>query len=517
MQKQKDNLFRPVCYFSKRTTESESKFHSYELEMLAIVNALNRFRVYLHGIKFKIVTDCNSVKMALNKKEINTRINRWALVLQNFNYELEHRDGNKMKHVDALSRSHNILVLEGNTFEQSLSLKQTQDTEIIKIRNILENREHPLYELRNGLVYRKSKDKILFYVPSCMEYQMMHMYHNEMGHMGVDKTCELILRSYWFPKIRIKVKIHIDNCLRCIEYNPNFGTREGFLNNIPKGNTPFETIHVDHYGPLQKSKYGYKHIFLIVDGFTKFVKLYPCKTTQSQESIKHLQAYFKNYSKPVRLISDRGSCFTSIKFKEFLSELNIKHVLIATGAPRANGQVERVNRTLTAVLGKLSPNIDGWYEMLDKAEFVLNNTINRSINNTPARLLFGRDQLGAVDDNLRLYLESFNENEDINVIREKAASKIVEVQESNKLYYDKHRKAPHVYAEGEYVMVSNVDTTIGANKKLIPKYRGPYVIKTVLPHDRYEVTDIIGFQNSQIPYDGILDVTRIRPYALEQK
>lgn len=62
-------------------------------------------------------------------------------------------------------------------------------------------------------------------------------------------------------------------------------------------------------------------------------------------------------------------------------------------------------------------------------------------------------------------------------------------------------------------MVANVDTTPGVSKKLIPKYRGPYVIKKVLPNDRYIVTDILGFQNTQIPYDGVLDVSRLKPYS----
>lgn len=60
MQKQNYNLFRPTFYLLLRTSSAESLYHSYELEMLAIVNALNRFRAYLHGIIFKIATDCNN-------------------------------------------------------------------------------------------------------------------------------------------------------------------------------------------------------------------------------------------------------------------------------------------------------------------------------------------------------------------------------------------------------------------------------------------------------------------------
>jgi len=63
------------------------------------------------------------------------------------------------------------------------------------------------------------------------------------------------------------------------------------------------------------------------------------------------------YSRPRRIISDRGTCFTSFEFSSFLSERNIGHVKVATAAPQANGQVERINRVLTPMLGKLSEPI----------------------------------------------------------------------------------------------------------------------------------------------------------------
>jgi len=65
-----------------------------------------------------------------------------------------------MAHIDALSRCNNILVLEGNTFEQVLSIKQNQNTEINKIRNRIGKAK--LYELRDGLIYRKIKTSCYF-------------------------------------------------------------------------------------------------------------------------------------------------------------------------------------------------------------------------------------------------------------------------------------------------------------------------------------------------------------------
>lgn len=52
-------------------------------------------------------------------------------------------------------------------------------------------------------------------------------------------------------------------------------------------------------------------------------------------------------------MSDRGSCFTSSDFKNFLEENDIQHIKIATFSPEANGQVERVNRSLGPMIAKL--------------------------------------------------------------------------------------------------------------------------------------------------------------------
>lgn len=79
VQRKSDKKWHPVFYFSKRTTEQEAKYHSFELETLAVIYALRRFRIYLQGIRFKIITDCNSLKLTLEKKDLNPRIARWAL------------------------------------------------------------------------------------------------------------------------------------------------------------------------------------------------------------------------------------------------------------------------------------------------------------------------------------------------------------------------------------------------------------------------------------------------------
>lgn len=119
LQKQKDGILHPIMFFSKQTTDAESRYSSYELECLAIVYAIKRFHVYLYSRPFTIITDCDSLRLTLEKKDILPRIMRWAMFLQDYDYKIEHRPKDRMRHVDALSRCHNILILEEDEFSSS--------------------------------------------------------------------------------------------------------------------------------------------------------------------------------------------------------------------------------------------------------------------------------------------------------------------------------------------------------------------------------------------------------------
>lgn len=114
----------PVAYFSRQTSISERGYHSFELETLAIVQSIKRFRSLLYGRFFTIVTDCAALRSTFSKNELNLRIGRWVMYLNEYNYETKHRNNTRMRHVVALSRNplvqyKNILaitIVEGDWF-----------------------------------------------------------------------------------------------------------------------------------------------------------------------------------------------------------------------------------------------------------------------------------------------------------------------------------------------------------------------------------------------------------------
>ncbi|GFX90430.1 uncharacterized protein TNCV_2073081 [Trichonephila clavipes] len=89
---------------------------------------------------FKIVTDCSAFQKTMQKKELITRIARWALQLEEFDYEIEHRAGSRMKHVDALSR-YPVMMVCNDTLTSNLKKSQEEDDNIQTLKSLLEKQE----------------------------------------------------------------------------------------------------------------------------------------------------------------------------------------------------------------------------------------------------------------------------------------------------------------------------------------------------------------------------------------
>jgi len=85
------------------------------------------FRHYLHGRQFTVYTDCNSLKASKTKAELTPRVQRWWSYMQVFKFDIEYRPGDRMAHVDFLSRNP---VLEDSKNSKGITEKRINVTEI---------------------------------------------------------------------------------------------------------------------------------------------------------------------------------------------------------------------------------------------------------------------------------------------------------------------------------------------------------------------------------------------------
>ena len=96
----------PIAYGSQTLTVHQKNYDTTQLEALAVIWALKKYRHYLYGKKFKIITDHKALVWLLNsdKPNQNSKIVRWRMTLQDYDYEIKHKEGKSHQSVDAMSR-----------------------------------------------------------------------------------------------------------------------------------------------------------------------------------------------------------------------------------------------------------------------------------------------------------------------------------------------------------------------------------------------------------------------------
>ncbi|GFV39598.1 retrovirus-related Pol polyprotein from transposon 17.6 [Trichonephila clavipes] len=243
-------------------------------------------------------------------------------------------------------------------------------------------------------------------------------------------------------------------------------------------------LHLYKYGRKTElhtdaCKQGYGAILLQEAEDGKLHPVTTCRKRQIQQkkmsaenALEKLKQQQKTFGNPIRIISDRGSAFTSKLFNDYCDEENIQHLQIATGVPRGNGQVERIHRTLIPVLTKLSlDDSTKWYKYVDRLQRILNSTISRSTKWTPFELLVGIKMRNKEDILIKdLLLEEMAKQllEQREFLRNDAKKNIETLQSENRKTYNRRRKKASLYKEGDLVAIQR--TQFGAGLKLRPKY-----------------------------------------------
>lgn len=398
-----NDTWKPVAYYSRSTSPTERHMHSYELETLAVVEGLERFKYYVFGKPIKVITDCNAVKTAMTKKDLIPRIARWWLRIQEYDIDIEHRSEQQMCHVDALSRKPNEqsrelepatlqvdkVDIDINDWLFSMQLQDQKLQEIAKKVGDKDKEMQKCYVLDHGRLYKIHNQQKLWVVPKSLRYKVTQDAHEKTGHLSVDRTIEKIQQLMWLPRMRNFVKSFVKSCVECAYNKQPGGTKEGEYHFSDVDPVPFKTIHLDHLGPFPKSCKRNEHVLVLIDAFTKYTIIRAVPSTATKYVVKILDDVTSFFGMPDRIISDRGTAFTSKDFKKYCNDSSIKHVLNAVRTPRANGQVERMNRTILSMLLPSTQNERRWDDELRTIQWTINDMKNSTTGCSPHELLYG--------------------------------------------------------------------------------------------------------------------------------
>lgn len=514
-----DGSEKPIAFLSQKLNSAQRNYSVTELECLAAVISIKKFRPYVEGQSFKVITDHASLKWLMNQKDLSGRLARWSLKLQGFHFTIEHRKGKYNIVPDTLSRESidEISIGEDRTSTGiDLGSLEFRSEEYLKLKEsiVAHQSQFPDLMVEKDLVFKRTKfgSDILaveespwkLWVPSGLRLGLIAGFHDppNSSHSGISKTLFKLKQTYYWPRMAVDAHNYITNCTVCKETKaPNFILRPR-MGKAFKTERPFQQIYIDLLGPYPRSKNGNAYIFIVLDHYSKFVLLKAIKRATSALIIDFLaNEVFQLFGVPETVLSDNGSQFTAKDFEGLLKTFGTKHLFTAIYSPQANAS-ERVNRSVVAAIRSyVKTDHSTWDAELSKIAAALRNTVHQSTGFSPNYLVFGQTIIEhASTYSLLRNLEAIPT--DIEVIPPEDFSQLIGErvkrnlekahQAGEKTYNTRSRDVD--YAVGQEIYYRNFtqsDFAKGYNAKLAKKFIKAR-IRAKIGQNRYTLEDLNG-------------------------
>ena len=496
---------RVVGYASRQLNDAEIGLCTTERELVAVIFGVKFFNCYLFGRKFTIITDHRSLKYLMNLPKPSCKQNRWALTLAEYDFEIIHRPGTSISHADSLSRIRVNATSEITDFEpvwdrDYIKATQRQDTELKPIINklLVDNSSEPKFALdEEGLKYRVRKsayqeDRLV--VPALMRNKVLRHYHDLpfSGHSGVLRTTQRITeRIYWYG-LHDDAKMYCNNCISCQKRKTPVSPHLAPLQRFQEVTKPWERVSLDIVGPLKASRRNNRYLLTFIDHFTKYSIILPMHNQTAQTVAKlFVNEVIAKHGTPLRLLTDRGTQFTSNMFREVCKLLQIRQIMTQSYNPKANGMAERPHRVINDILSHFVQEDKEWDEMIPLVSLAMNSAVSSTTGYSPYYLLYGRDIDLPFDDIIRP-TRTNNDSEEAYVTDLHARlheafkitrRKIRESAERQEAYYDRKTK-PVTLKVGDLVLLHTPVIKPHVSRKHNQLWDGPHrIIEQLGPVD----------------------------------
>lgn len=514
-----DGREAPIAYMSQKLNAAQQNYSVTELECLAAILSVERFRQYVEGMTFKIVTDHASLQWLMGLKDLSGRLARWSLRLQSFDFTIEHRKGSLNVVPDALSRTFAEEVVQQHAVER-LMVGDSPDFRTEQYQSIIRGiHEHqnqvPDLRVIDGRVYKKTlganddptsgASTWKLWVPEELTTELIKNAHDppSSAHCGTAKTLEKLRRHYYWPHMGREVYRYVSACQICKQMKaPNFTLRP------PMGGQfvverPFQRLCVDLIGPYPRSKKGNTCALVVLDQFTKFVFVKPLRSATTCAITSFLENdTFQLFGVPETIHTDNGSQFISAEFKRLLSKYAIRHTFTAVYSPQSNAS-ERVNRTLLAAIRTyVKRDHREWDTHLGEIAGALRNVSHSATGYSPYYLVFGHHPIThASEYELLRKLGSFSDGEleviprsdQMNIVRERVIQNLRTAHNKHTNTYNL-RSRNSTFATGQEALRRNFTLSNQAahySAKLAPKFVPCRIVRKI-GHCHYEISDMDG-------------------------
>ena len=495
----------PVAYLSHKFNETESRYHTGEKELLAVILALKAWRCYLHGCPggLTLVTDHHPLTYLQKQPHLSPKQVRWSQFMSQFlPFEWEYIEG-RSNVADPLSRHPMLASISVSHFPERTPpsapfadriqtayaddpwFADTSNTAalICTPDGFWKGGEASASSASNFSAKQPSVEQIVVPDNQQLKHDLLHEFHDSVnaGHPGMERTLELIARYFWWPGMLLDVHQYVRTCSSC---QLNKATHRRIPPIVPLSIPVrrWDSISMDFVTSLPRCA-RFDTICVVVDRLTKFAIFIP--TTEHVTAQKTAELFVKHvasrFGLPSEIVSDRDPRFTSTFWAATLKLFGTKHAMSTPYHPQSDGQTERMNRLLEETLRHyVNANQTNWVSLLPLAEFAINNAWQSTIQSTPFYLNHGqhpRVPAAPPSETEHVGSQSFVSH---------IAAAVQNAKQSMSAAHDRmrarHTGTPPVYTIGQQVLLStkHLATMPGLSSKLSHSWTGPFLINRVI-------------------------------------
>ena len=484
------------------------------LELKAVLFACEKWKKYLIGQKFKIVTDHIALLWLKQQLETGGKLGEWATDLLPFDFDIEYRPGAALGLADAITRRLELAApvleaLEALPTKQELVTAQRSDQfcqHVIHELNMKDRTTLDKYVMNElgilcHLTHARSNPVLRPVIPPVLREQVLRAVHLEAGHAGRE-TARRAAASFYWQNMSDDAEAYTRSCIRCQARNKPAPSRK-----LPTGTVeaqkPNEIVAVDVTAGFWPTKEGYQYILVMSDIFSRYKAATPLRTKTSAEiATAFQQTWVDKHGWPAQIHTDQGPEF-SAEFADVLRRNGVKKSWTTSYHPQGDGQVERFNQSLINMLAKYINKQDEWATRIHDCIYAYNTSKHSSTGHTPALLFTGKEEqtIGAALAGQRETSKSQTPR-----AAETARRQVLNEQRKAASDRDEANKETIKFTSGQLVMVKRQVTMEERFSKLQSPFIGPCRIIKIKSPTNVVVQQIKG------GFSGTVHIKNIKGY-----
>lgn len=387
LQQQRNGIWEPLAFFSRKLSPAQQKYSPYDRELLAIYEAIKYFRYMLEARHFTVFTDHKPICFAFNsrKDKCSPRQFRHLDLIAQFTTDIQHISGKDNVVADTLSR---VEAIVKPIDMATLAKSQVSDTELQQVLDgstSLSLKKICIPGTRDQVYCDESTGTPRPYVTSALRRQVFESLHS-LSHPGANATAKLIGQRFVWPGIKKDCREWSKACHACqLSKVTRHVTAPLSSYKLPRAR--FQNVHIDLIGPLPPSD-GFRYCLTAIDRFTRWPEAIPLTDITAETVGKALiSGWIARFGCPVEIVTDRGRQFESALFSYLANNAGFQHKTTTAYHPACNGMIERMHRQLKAAIVCHGNHV--WTESLPFVLLGMRTALKEDLNSSSAELVYG--------------------------------------------------------------------------------------------------------------------------------